>query len=99
MPFGLKNAGATNQLCIQSCFKEQIGRNLEVYIDDIIIETQQGNSLILDLEKTFTNPRHFDIRLNPEKCTFGVPEANLYGTSSQSAASKQILTRSWPSPK
>jgi hypothetical protein len=53
--------------------------NLEVYVDDIIVKTQQGSSVILDLEKTFTNLRHFNIRLNPEKCTFGVPRGKVLG--------------------
>ena len=37
MPFGLWNIGATFQRCMQRCFREQIGRNLEVYVDDIVI--------------------------------------------------------------
>jgi hypothetical protein len=73
MSFGLKNVGATYQWCMKSYFKEQIRRNLEVYIDDIVIKTRQGDSLMLDLEETFTNLRQFNIRLNLEKCTFGVP--------------------------
>jgi hypothetical protein len=57
MSIRLKNVRATYQRCMQSCFMEQIRHNLKVYIDDIIIKTQQGNSLILDLEETFTNLR------------------------------------------
>jgi hypothetical protein len=49
MPFGLKNAGATYQRCMQACLKEQIGRNIEVYIDDIIIKTAKADSLLDDL--------------------------------------------------
>jgi hypothetical protein len=64
---------------MQSCFKEQIRRNVEVYVNDIIIKTRWGDSLILDLEETFTNLRRFNIRLNPEKCTFGVPQGKLLG--------------------
>jgi hypothetical protein len=71
MTFGLKNMGATYQWCMQSYFEGQIGRNLEVYIDDFVIKTRQSSSLILDLEETFTDLRHFNIRLNPEKYTFG----------------------------
>ena len=40
LPFGLRNAEATFQQCMQKCFQEQIGRNLEVYIDDIIVKTR-----------------------------------------------------------
>jgi hypothetical protein len=53
MPFGLKNAGVTYQRCKQFCFKGQIGRNLEVYLDDIIVKPQKSDNLISDLEETF----------------------------------------------
>jgi hypothetical protein len=79
MPFGLKNTGATYQQCMHSCFKGQIKCNLEVFVDDIVVKTQQSTSLIVDLEETFTNLRCFNIRLNPEKCTFGVPRGKLLG--------------------
>jgi hypothetical protein len=79
MPFGLKNVGATYQRCMQSCFKGQIGHNLEVYVDDIVMKTRQSSSLIIDPEETFTNHRRFNIRLNPKKCTFGVPRGKLLG--------------------
>jgi hypothetical protein len=75
----VKKCGATYQQCLQSYFKEQIGHNLEVYVDDIIVKTRRGDSLINDLEKTFTNLRCFNIRLNPEKCTFEVPRGKLLG--------------------
>jgi hypothetical protein len=79
MPFGLKNTGATYQQCMQSCLKGQIKCNLEVFVDDIVLKTQQSSSLIVDLEETFTNLKCFNIRLNPEKCTFGVPRGKLLG--------------------
>jgi hypothetical protein len=47
--------------------KGQIGCNLEVYVDDIIMKTRQGDSLTHNLEETFSNLLHFNIRLNPEK--------------------------------
>jgi hypothetical protein len=81
MPFGLKNVWATYKRCMQSCFKEQIGCNLDVCINDIIIKTRQGDGLILNLEETFTNLRHFNIRLNLGKCTFGVPHGKSLGYS------------------
>jgi hypothetical protein len=79
MSFGLKNAGPTYQWCMQSCFKGQIGCNLEVYVDDIVVKTRRGDSVTLNLEETFSNLWHFNIRLNPEKCTFGVPRGKLLG--------------------
>ena len=79
MPFGLKNAGATYQRCMQSCLREQIGRNLEVYVDDIVVKSKSTGDLIANLEETFSNLRRFNIKLNPEKCVFGVPKGKLLG--------------------
>jgi hypothetical protein len=55
MPFGLKNAGATYQRMMQNCLGSQIGRNIQVYIDDIVITTREDKSLISDLAETFDN--------------------------------------------
>jgi hypothetical protein len=57
MPFGLRNAGATYHWCMQFFFKEQIGRNLEVYVDDITIKSRKSGIIISDLEETFRVPR------------------------------------------
>jgi hypothetical protein len=53
MPFGLKNAGATYQWCMQACLKEEIGRNIEVYVDDIVIKSSKADSLLEDLRETY----------------------------------------------
>jgi len=79
MPFGLKNAGATCQRCMQTCFREQIGRNVEVYVDDIIVKTKEVGSLIPDLKEMFANLHRYGVKLNPEKCIFGVPKGKLLG--------------------
>jgi hypothetical protein len=73
MPFGLKNAGATYQRTIQQCLQEQIGRNVHAYVDDVVVKTKQSGTLLDDLKETFANLRHYCMKLNPEKCTFGVP--------------------------
>jgi hypothetical protein len=72
-----KECGATYQRCMQFCFKGQIGCNLQVYIDDIVIKSQRSSSLIADLEETFNNLKRFNIKLNLEKCTFRVPLGKL----------------------
>jgi hypothetical protein len=79
MTFGLKNAHATYLRCMQFCFKEKIGCKLEVYVDDIVIESRKSDNLISDPEETFNNLRRFNIKLNPEKCTFRVPRGKLLG--------------------
>jgi hypothetical protein len=73
MPFGLKNTGATYQRCMQACLKEQIGRNIEVYVDNIVIKTAKADSLLDDLRETFANLDRYSIKLNPKKFSFGVP--------------------------
>ena len=77
MLFGLWNIGATFQRCIQKCFREQIGHNLEVYVDDIVLKSSAATQLIGNLEETFSNLRTNHIKLNPEKCVFGVPVRKL----------------------
>jgi hypothetical protein len=52
---------------------------LEVYVDDIIIKSRRSGSLIADLEETFNNLRWFNIKLNPLKCTFEIPQGKLMG--------------------
>jgi hypothetical protein len=59
MPFGLKNAGATYQRCMQKCLHEQIGRNVHAYVDDVVIKTKEKKTLLDDLKETFTNLRRF----------------------------------------
>ncbi|KAK1643113.1 hypothetical protein QYE76_060918 [Lolium multiflorum] len=79
MTFGLKNAGATYQRCMQACLAEQIGRNIEVYIDDIVVKTKHAATLIDDLRETFDNLDRYKIKLNPKKCFFGVPGGQVLG--------------------
>ena len=79
MPFGLRNAGATYQRCMQKCLHDQIGKNVQVYVDDVVVKTKETETLISDLEETFNNLRKFQMKLNPAKCTFGVPAGKLLG--------------------
>ncbi|KAK1678802.1 hypothetical protein QYE76_039650 [Lolium multiflorum] len=79
MPFGLRNAGATYQRCMQKCLFDQIGKNVQVYVDDIVIKTKVKDTLIDDIRQTFDNLRRFRMKLNPAKCTFGVPAGKLLG--------------------
>jgi hypothetical protein len=61
MPFGLKNAGAIYQRMMQNCLASQIGRNIQVYIDDVVITTRKEESLISDLAKTFDNLNRYNL--------------------------------------
>jgi hypothetical protein len=66
MHFDLKNAGATYQCCMLQCFTNQVGRNAEIYVDDIIVKAKKSNDLIVGLEETFANLQRFRIKLNPK---------------------------------
>jgi hypothetical protein len=79
MTFGLKNAGATYQKAIQKCLESQIGKNVEAYVDDMVVKTTNEDNLITDLAQTFANLRVYRWKLNPEKCVFGVPSGKLLG--------------------
>jgi hypothetical protein len=79
MSFGLKNAGATYQRAIQICFADQLHRNVEAYVDDVVIKTRNPDDLITDLEEMFSSLRRFRLKLNPTKCVFGVPSGKLLG--------------------
>ncbi|MFY0277380.1 reverse transcriptase family protein, partial [Escherichia coli] len=72
MTFGLKNAGATYQRMMQACLKDQIGKNVQVYIDDVVITTKKTATLVDDLREVFDSLDRFNIKLNPTKCAFGV---------------------------
>ncbi|CAL1411103.1 unnamed protein product [Linum trigynum] len=79
MPFGLKNTGATYQRMIDTVFSRQIGRNIEAYVDDLIVKTKPGNSHLEDLRETFEALREHNLRLNPLKCVFGAEAGKFLG--------------------
>jgi hypothetical protein len=79
MPFGLRNAGATYQRCVNHVFGEHISRTIEAYINDIIVKTRKASVLLSDLEVTFRCLKAKSVKLNPEKCVFGVPRGMLLG--------------------
>jgi hypothetical protein len=79
MTFVLKNIGATYQKAIQKCLMSQIGKNVEAYVDDVVVKTTEEDQLIADLTESFANLREFQWKLNPTKCVFGVPSGLLLG--------------------
>jgi hypothetical protein len=79
MPFGLRNAGATYQRCMNHVFRQHIGRTVEAYVDDIVVKTRKASDLLSNLETTFKCLKAKGVRLNPEKCVFGVPRGMLLG--------------------
>ena len=76
MPFGLKNAGATYQRLVNKMFNKQISKNMEVYVDDMLIKSKEELAHLDDLKETFTNLKQYQMKLNPSKCVFGVGQVS-----------------------
>ena len=79
MPFSLKNAGATYQRLVNHMFRSQIGRNVEVYVDDMLVKSLDEGSHLDDLQETFETLRRYKVKLNPSKWAFGVSSRNFLG--------------------
>uniref|UniRef100_A0A2N9FZB4 Uncharacterized protein n=1 Tax=Fagus sylvatica TaxID=28930 RepID=A0A2N9FZB4_FAGSY len=79
MLFGLKNAGATYQRLMNKMFHHQIGRNVEVYVDDMLVKTKDERKHLEDLKETFETLRRYRMKLNPNKCVFGVSSGKFLG--------------------
>ena len=79
MSFGIKNTGATYQRMMDKVFAEMRGREVEVYIDDMIVKTKDDQDPSKDLESVFHRLWQFNLRLNPLKCTFGVEAGKFLG--------------------
>ncbi|XP_035843947.1 uncharacterized protein LOC118490420 [Helianthus annuus] len=71
MPFGLKNAGATYQRLVDKAFASQIGKNMEAYVDDLVIKSKSEYQMLDNIQETFKNLRKVSMKLNPEKYSFG----------------------------
>ena len=72
MPFELKNAGATYQRLVNKMFSKQIGKNMEVYVDDMLVKSREELAHLDDLKETFTTLKQYQVKLNPANCVFGV---------------------------
>ena len=79
MPFGLKNAGATYQRLVNKMFSKQIGRNMEVYVDDMLVKSKEELTHLDDLRETFATLKQYQMKLNLGKCVFGVALGKFLG--------------------
>ena len=79
MPFGLKNAGATYQRLVNKMFAELIGRNMEVYVDDMLVKSRRADDHVSHLDEMFQVLRQYGMKLNPLKCSFGVSLGKFLG--------------------
>ncbi|XP_028063793.1 uncharacterized protein LOC114267011 [Camellia sinensis] len=79
MPFGLKNAGATYQRLVTTMFKEQLGRTMEVYIDDMVVKSKEKHDHLADLAETFDIPQKYKMKLNATKYAFDIGSGKFLG--------------------
>jgi hypothetical protein len=79
MPYGLKNALPTFVRAMSKTYGDLIRDRIEVYIDDIVVKTKRGSTLVEDLTLVFDKLWATHPRLNPEKCVFGVSAGKLLG--------------------
>ena len=79
MPFGLKNAGATYQRLMNKMFAHQIGRNVQVYVDDMLVKSVRENDHLCNLQETFNTLQSYNMKLNPSKCVFGLTAGKFLG--------------------
>ncbi|XP_028055939.1 uncharacterized protein LOC114260081 [Camellia sinensis] len=79
MSFGLKNAGATYQRMVTRMFKDQLGKTMEAYIDDMVVKSKFATDHLTDLREVFDILKNHQLRLNASKCTFGVGTGKFLG--------------------
>ena len=79
MSFGLKNVGTTYQRLMNKMYAHQIGRNVQVYVDDMLVKSLRENDHLDDLQETFDTLRSYNMKLNPSKYVFGVTAGKFLG--------------------
>jgi hypothetical protein len=79
LTFGLKNAGATYQRAMNYIFHELIGKIVEIYIDDVVIKSLNHDSHLEDVKRTLECTRKHGLKMNPNKCAFGVSAGEFLG--------------------
>ena len=79
MPFGLKNARSTYQRMMTKMFEPQLGKNIEFYIDDMVVKSKVVSDHVEDLGSIFETLREHKLRLNASKCSFGVGSGKFLG--------------------
>ena len=79
MPFRLKNAGATYQRLVNKMFNKQIGRNMEVYVDDMLVKSKEELAHLDNHRETFATLKQYQMKLNLSKCVFRVVSGKFLG--------------------
>ena len=79
MPFGLKNTGATYQRAMTAIFHDMMHKEIEDYVDDIVVKSKTRGDHLAILRKVFERCRLYKLRMNPLKCAFGVTAGKFLG--------------------
>ncbi|KAM1462789.1 hypothetical protein ACFXTO_047780 [Malus domestica] len=79
MPFGLKNARATYQRSMQKIFNDMPHKNVECYVDDVVVKTKKRSDHLKDFRIVFERLRKYNLKMNPLKCAIGVTSGNFLG--------------------
>ena len=75
----MKNAGATYQRLVNQMFNKQIGRNMEVYVNDMLVKSKEEESHLDELKETFDTLKQYSMKLNLTKCALGVSSGKFLG--------------------
>nr|GEZ57970.1 reverse transcriptase domain-containing protein [Tanacetum cinerariifolium] len=103
MPFGLKNAGATYHRLMDKAFEGQVGQNIEVYVDDLVVKSHTEAEMVRNIKETFRTLRKVNMKLNPKKCSFVLLEGVFLGyvvtpEAIKPCPDKTAAVRQLPSP-
>ena len=79
MPFGLKNAGSTYQRMMTRMFGSLLGKNIKIYIDDMVVKSKMVSEHLGDLRIIFEILGNYKLRLNASKCSFGIGSGKFLG--------------------
>nr|GEU51036.1 reverse transcriptase domain-containing protein [Tanacetum cinerariifolium] len=99
MPFGLKNDGATYQRLMDKAFEGQVGRNIEVYVDVLVVKSYTEAEMMRDIEETFCTLRKVNMKLNPQKCSFRLAEGVFLGYVITPGGIKPCLDKTTAGPE
>ena len=79
MPFGLKNVGTTYQRAMKNIFDGLLHKNVECYVDNLVVKSRNRDDHLKDLRMVFELLRRYQLRMNPLKCAFGVTSGKFLG--------------------
>ena len=79
MSFGLKNSGSTYQRMMTRMFEPQLGKSIEIYVDDMVVKSKVVSEHLGDLGRTLNVLRKHKLRLNASKCFFGIGSGKFLG--------------------